>query len=178
MARLRRWVPGMAAASLVLLLVGGVVGCGGGGDEQSTATTVVTTAAKASAPAPAAEAADDVSQVAVGLTLEPTDLTPDEITAALKEHRPIVVLFYVSTGADDSEVRTALDALKPQYADVLFVTYDYSDAKAYGDLAQQLKINYPPQTMFIDSKGMVRSMTSGYADEGTLNQHVVNIRQS
>lgn len=180
MARLRRWVPGLVAASLVLLLTGGVMGCGGGGDEQSSTqtTAVAPVSAKVAAPVATAAAGAEVTRAAVGVTLTATDEMPEDVKAALKDHRPIVVMFYVPTGADDGVVLSGLDNLKGQYTDVFIVTYDYSKPGAYGDLAQQLKVNYPPQAMFIDTKGVVRSMTSGYADEGTLNQHVVNIRQS
>jgi len=89
----------------------------------------------------------------------------------------MVVMFYIPASTDDDSVRSSLNNLKPKYPDVLFLLYDYSKVKAYGDMAQQLKVNYPPQVMFISDQGVVRSFTSGYADEGTLNQQLANITQ-
>ncbi len=81
----------------------------------------------------------------VGTTVESTDQTPADVQTALKDHRPMVVLFFVAASSDDDRVRQALDTLKPKYPDVLFLSYEYSKPKAYGDLAQQFKVNYPPQ---------------------------------
>lgn len=177
MVRLRSWVPYVLAAFLVLLLAGAALGCGGSGAESSTATT--TEAAAAPVPVAATTVATgDATAAVIGTTVSSTDQTPADVRTALKDHRPIVVLFYVASSSDDDRVRLALERLKPKYPDVLFLSYEYRKPKAYGDLAQQFKVNYPPQAVFIDGKGVVRSVTSGYIDEGTLNQHIVNISQS
>jgi hypothetical protein len=176
----RKWIPGGLAAFLVLSLAGALIGCGGGGG--STTPTTVAGAAPA-APAAAVSAAAATAAAAeptvglVGTKVTPTPLTPKEVRTALKEHRPMVVLFYVKTSVDDDTVKSSLERLKPRYPDALFLLYDYSNAKVYGDMAQQLKVNYPPQTMFIDAQGVVGSFTSGYADYGTLQQKVVNVTQ-
>lgn len=147
-------------------------GCGGGdntADETSTTlapppvTTVTTLPGKAFA---------DL----VGTELVASDDTPEDVRTGLEQHMPMVVAFFVTGGTDDSMVLDELDKLAERVSDVDFYKYDYKTPAAYGDLAVQLQVDYPPQVAFIDSNGVIQGVTSGYADEGTLNQHVANIR--
>lgn len=147
-------------------------GCGGGdgtADETSTTlapppvTTVTTLPGKAFAEL-------------VGTELVASEDTPEDVRTGLEQHMPMVVAFFVTGGTDDSVVLGELDELAVQYSDVDFYKYDYKTPAAYGDLAVQLQVDYPPQVAFIDSNGVIQGVTSGYADEGTLNQHVANIR--
>lgn len=149
-----------------------LVSCGGGGansDETSTTlppaptTTVVSLPSKAFA---------DL----VGTKLTATEETPQEAKDSLERHIPMVVAFYLTGGTDDTTVLDSLDALAQRFSDVDFYTFDYKTPAAYGDLARQLRVGYPPQVAFVDSNGVVQGVTSGYADEGTLNQLVTNIR--
>jgi hypothetical protein len=168
---------GLAALVLILALSLFVIGCGGG-DDQSSDTTV-TTAAQAAIVQPVANTvpARHSYEGLVGTQLEPTEETPAAVKDALTEGRPVLVFFYVAGSYDDGLVRETIDKLLPKYEDITLAAFDFKAPDAFGDLARLLQIDYPPQLVFIDTAGVVRSVLSGYADEGTLNQHLVNIRQ-
>lgn len=160
----------LLAASIAAALL--FAGCGGGDtttEETSTTlapppiTTVTTVPGKAFAEL-------------VGTELVAGDETPEDVRSGLEQHIPMVVAFFVTGGTDDTVVLQELDKLAVQFSDVDFYKFDYKIPAVYGDLAMQLQIDYPPQVAFIDSNGIIRGVTSGYADEGTLNQHVANIR--
>lgn len=164
----------LKAALLALAIAGAslVVGCGGGSatsDETSTTLPPAPTTTVVSLPS---KAFDDL----VGSKLTATDETPEEPKDSLERHIPMVVAFYVTGGTDDTVVLDNLDKLAAQFSDVDFYTFDYKVPATYGDLARQLHVGYPPQVAFVDSNGVVQGVTSGYADEGTLNQLVTNIR--
>lgn len=167
-----------AALALVLLLVGISAliagGCGGNADAEEPPTTVA-------APAPAPAVSDAGTPLAhydelVGSYLQFTEETPQEVVDAVEAEQPLVVLFYVAGSEDDSRMRETVEDLRAEYPDVVFLTYEHSDPDSYGDLAAQLRIDYPPQMVFIKRDGMINKVLSGFADEGTVNQSVANIR--
>ncbi|GAB4250937.1 MAG: hypothetical protein Kow00129_11800 [Thermoleophilia bacterium] len=167
-----RVVPALALL-LTGILVLATLGCGGDADAEETTTTVA-----AAAPAPEAEAAAvNVAhyEELVGTYLRFTEETPAEVIEAVESKRPLVILFYVSGGEDDGKVREALEDLRPQYPDVVFLTYEHSDPDSYGDLAGQLRVDYPPQLTFVKPSGLVNDVLSGFADKGTINQALANI---
>lgn len=167
----RLWI----APALVLLLIGALAlvggGCGGDADAEETTTTL------AAAPAPADPAVGLAvpHQELVGSYLRFTEETPQEVVDAIEAEKPLVVLFYIPGSEDDGRMREAVENLKPDYPDVVFLTYEHTAPDSYGDLAAQLRIDYPPQMTFITRDGMVNKVISGYADEGTVNQGVANI---
>jgi hypothetical protein len=173
MARIPRWIP----LVLTLVLIAGafgVMGCGG--DEEPPPTTAPP-APPATLPATGEVASTNPWDALIGTTLEPGESTPSEVSEALTERRPVVLLFYVPGNVDDTRVLESMQALEATYSDVTFLFYDYKAPAAYGDLAQMLQVNYPPQGVFIDTRGTIQDVSSGYIDEGTLNQAVVNLRQ-
>ena len=172
MARSRSWQWFVLAGALVLTVA--VAGCGGGG-EDATTTTVSVPGSSGGAVTTVPPGGSFVDLI--GKPLTPTSLTPAEITDAISQHRPIVILFYVPGGTDDTAVLDELKALQTTYTDVTFALYEYSDPASYGDLGVLLKVVYLPQTVFIDTRGTISDILTGYIDEGTLNQQVVNIRQ-
>lgn len=165
-----------AALSLALaLLLPALVGCGSGGEEEAA-----TEAPPAAVPVANQGAAVEgpAFNALVGQQLAPGEMTPAVVKDALAQKRPVVVLFYVTGGHDDGLVRETLQKLGPKYEDVVIATYDFKAPAEFGDLARLLRVDYPPQLVFIDTNGVIRSVLSGYVDEGTLNQHLVNIRQA
>lgn len=152
-----------------------VVGCGGGGDTSTTDTTVVLV--------PVVDPVTTIMpgppkafKALIGTTLVASEDTPEEVRSGLEQHQPMVIAFYVTGGTDDTVVLDTLDALALRFSDVDFYQFDYKKPAAYGDLSALLEVDYPPQVAFVDARGTVRAVTSGFADEGTLNQNVVNIR--
>lgn len=175
MQRHRKIAP-VEVLTIALLVVAALLaaGCGGGDDDTAATDTtapVVVAETTTSIPGPPKAFAD-----VVGTTITPSDETPEDVRTGLEQHQPMVIAFYVTGGTDDLVVLETLDALALRFSDVDFYLFDYKQPSEYGDLSALLDVDYPPQVAFIDSRGTLRSMTSGYADEGTLNQNVVNIR--
>lgn|GEM_PF-873257 len=174
----RSWQRLVLAGALVLAGVVSVAGCGGGTDDAATTTVSVPVGSGGAVTTVAPGAAEGGSFAElIGKPLVTTSETPAEITEAMAQHRPIVILFYVPGGSDDSAVLDEIKALQSTYTDVTFALYEYDDPASYGDLGILLKVQYLPQTVFIDTQGTIYDIRTGYIDEGTLNQQVVNIRQ-
>lgn len=165
---------GVVIAALLVTMALSAVGCGGGGDE--TAATDTTAPAVVAPPTTVTAGPPKAFADLVGTTLTASEETPAEVRTGLEQHQPMVIAFYVTGGTDDTVVLDSLDALALRFSDVDFHLFDYKQPAAYGDLSALLDVDYPPQVAFIDARGTVRAVTSGYADEGTLNQNVVNIR--
>lgn len=141
MAKSRSWQWLVLAGALVLAVSVAVGGCGGGGEEATT-TTVSVPGSSGGAVTTVPPGGSFVELI--GKPLTPTSLTPVEITDALSQHRPIVILFYVPGGTDDTTVLDEVKALQTAYTDVTFALYEYSDPASYGDLGILLKVNYLP----------------------------------
>ena len=67
--------------------------------------------------------------------------------------------------------------VQADFPDYTFLTYDYKNPSAYGDLSMLLQVNYPPEIVLIDRAGTVRNIWNGYVDEGTLKQCLINLGQ-
>jgi hypothetical protein len=172
--RLKRLVQGRRAAFLVgsLLLLLGLLAAGCGGATTTTAGGVTTTK-----PAKTTTTGAGGQSALIGVKIEATDLTPPDFTEALKQQKPLAVLFFTPGSVDDDKVRKSLDTVSPTTPDVTFFYYDYRTPSLYGDLASQLQIGYTPYAVFIDGANTVRNVSSGYIDEGTLKQFLANISQ-
>jgi thioredoxin-like negative regulator of GroEL len=137
-------------------------GCIFGGDDGKTTRTTKTTAATGGG---------------TGTTAAPlgtADDLPDAWTKAFQT-RPIVVFFYVPGSADDASVLDALNRLRTSFDRYEFLIYDYKDPEAYGGLVQLLGVKSVPCLKLVDGAGILRQTFSGYVDEGTLNQALVNL---
>jgi len=155
------------------------VGCGGGGDDKTTTTKKTTATTEA-----AGGSVDEPADVQIGPPdgeplvddyIPTTNDTPSDFVAALGKGAPIVLLFYVTGGADDAVVMESLDRLEPSFSRFEFFRYDYSLPDKYGDLSTLLGVTYPPELILIDRSGIIRDRWTGYVDEGTLNQGLVNL---
>lgn len=176
MLRSPRWTPLLLIAALLTVGAFGALACGG--DEEPPPTTATTAPPGGDGGSDTTEAmSSDPFAALIGTTLEVTEETPPEVSDAIEQRRPLVLLFYVPGNVDDAQVLDSLKKLESTYSDVTFVYYDYKVPSAYGGLGQALQVNYPPQAVFIDTRGVIQDVTSGYVDEATLNQAVVNIRQ-
>jgi hypothetical protein len=116
-------------------------------------------------------------QALVGVKIEATQQTPPDFAEALREQKPIAVLFYTPGSVDDDKVRKSLETLSRTNKDIAFFAYDYRTPSLYGDLGALLMIGYTPHGVFIDTSNTVRNVSSGYVDDGTLKQYLANIRQ-
>ena len=170
---MKRALGWMAVCAMIVALAGiALTGCGGG-DEATTSTTVTPTTL-----APAAgdgEAATTGAAVLVGTALAVTENTPADVKSALDQKQPLVLMFYAPGGSDDTKVLQSLTALTPKFPTAFIAQYDYKAPDAYGDLGQLLQIGYLPEVVLIDSSATVTQVFSGYVDEGSLNQSLVNL---
>jgi hypothetical protein len=157
--------------SIVLLVVAVaamvVTSCGGGGGETtSTSGAVVVT----TLPSGGAGGENPL----IGTAIAPTVDTPSAFVDVYQT-QPVVVLFYVSGGADDVRVLENLQQLQPSFGAYTFFSYEYSDSEKYGDLSTLLAVDYPPMMFLFDRTGIIRQVWSGYVDQGSLNQSLVNL---
>jgi hypothetical protein len=156
-----------ALLSILILVAVFAWGCGSGGGDTTTTTAGVVTPT----PSPGVTAANSV----IGTKLKTTDSTPKEYVDAIAQAQPVVIVFYVTVGADDTKVLESINALQPQFPDYVFLLYDYKTPDIYGDLSTLLKVSYPPELVLVDSGGYVREVWNGYVDQGTINQSLVNL---
>ena len=163
---------------LVLVVALLTVACGGGDEEPAATTTPAVTAP------PAGGGSEEPAEVQIGPPdgeplvddyIPTTNDTPSDFVAALGKGAPIVLLFYVTGGTDDAVVMESLDRLEPSFSRFEFFRYDYSLPDKYGDLSTLLGVTYPPELILIDRSGIIRERWTGYVDEGTLNQGLVNL---
>jgi hypothetical protein len=106
-----------------------------------------------------------------------TDDTPEEYLAAIGEARPVAMLFYVPGNVDDGKVLDAFRTVQADFPEYTFLTYDFKNPAAYGDLSMLVQVNYPPEIVLVDRGGTVRNIWNGYVDEGTLKQCLINLGQ-
>lgn len=161
--------------SVLVLLVFGLVAMAAacGGDEDTTTST--TRKASGSTRTTAGVNAELASQKLVGTTVPVTEETPAEYVEAVGQGRPVVLVFYVPGNADDAKVLEALDNLRAEFADYAFLTYDWKKPDVYGDLSTLLRVDYPPETILVDRRGVIQRVWNGYVDEGTLRQCLTNL---
>lgn len=173
------------AAVITITLVMAVLlwGCGGSSSSDTTTTT--------SSLSPAGgDISSALSSGAAKSTTTPKSLTaidklvipataqdiPQDFKAAYGQAKPIVILFYVPGQPDDSRVLTSLQALKGSFPNCSFFFYNYNDPTSYGSLPTfpDLKVQYTPQ-MFLIAGDKSGTALTGYWDEGSLNQLLVNL---
>jgi hypothetical protein len=164
---------GRSSRRLVVLLIVGLAafffsGCGGGGAEPTTTSsleTVVTTLFTGGSGG---------VDPRIGGQIQPTQETPQAFVDVYQT-QPLVLFFFVPGGRDDETVRQNLTALQPSFGQYTFFLFDYSDPEAYGDLATLLAVDYSPMIVMMDRAGTIRTIWSGFVDQGSLNQSLVNL---
>jgi hypothetical protein len=158
-----------SAALLILLLLAFLTwGCGGDAEEGTTSTEGPASTAPTTA-------APGGGQALVGTQLRTTATTPVEYVDAVKEGRPVVILFYVPAGVDDQRVLESISLLQGNFPNYVFLLYDFADPAAYGDLSTLLEVDYPPAVILVDDTGTIDAVWTGFVDEGTLNQELVDL---
>lgn len=144
-------------------------GCGG--EESATATKA---AAKAKTAKTAAAAGKDTPESLLDQVIVPTEQSPGDFRKSLENRRPVVVTFYMSSPADDTKVRSAVNTLESRYkGQADFYTYLYTDGSKYGDLTILLRVNTTPTVVIINKQAKVQRAWSGYADEDSIEQGIV-----
>jgi hypothetical protein len=168
MVRVLRW---MSLCAMIVVLAGLLLsGCGGGGDATTTTAPPVTAAPGGGATAPTAPGA-----AATPAILTVTENTPADVKSALEQKKPLVLMFYSPGGSDDTRVLQSLTKLTPRFPTAFISQYDYKAPDTYGDLGQVLQVGNLPSVVLIDASANVTQVFSGFVDEGTLNQSMVNL---
>ena len=171
-ARTRQSVVAFLLALGIAVLVSG---CGLGGSGSSNSSTPSTLAQ--SAVAPPAQSVGAAVQDLLMTKLATTQDTPEAFVQAVGQARPVAILFYIPGSVDDNKVLDVYKSVQADFPDWTFLTYDYKNPDAYGDLSLLLQVNYPPEIVLIDKAGQVSHIGNGYVDEGTLKQLLINIGQ-
>jgi hypothetical protein len=170
MVRVLRW---MSLCATIVVLAGlSLSGCGGGGDD--TATTVAPPVTAAPGGGAAAPVAPSAAAVPVAV-LQATENTPADVKSALEQNKPLVLMFYSPGGSDDTKVLQSLTKLTPRFPTAFISQYDYKAPDTYGDLGQVLQVGNLPSVVLIDASANVTQVFTGFVDEGTLNQSMVNL---
>jgi hypothetical protein len=169
MVRVLRW---MSLCAAIVVLAGlSLSGCGGGGGATTTTAPPVTAAPGGGAVVPVTPGAAAVAPV----TLKATDNTPADVKSALEQKKPLVLMFYSPGGSDDTKVLQSLTKLTPRFPTAFISQYDYKAPDTYGDLGQVLRVGNLPSVVLIDASANVTQVFTGFVDEGTLNQSMVNL---
>jgi hypothetical protein len=160
----------------VVLAVGLLIaGCGGGGTTTTTSGAVTPSTRPVSTTSSGAGGSTAAALVGTKIPVSPQ--SPPDFQEALREGKPIAVLFYTPGGVDDDSVRTSFDALSNTNSNVTFFSYDYRNPSLYGNLGVLLNVGYTPQGIFINGSNVVKNVSSGYVDESVLQQYLANIVQ-
>jgi hypothetical protein len=106
---------------------------------------------------------------------EATANLPKNFKDAVTQKRAMVILFYVPGQVDDSKVLASIQALAPSFPKYAFLLYNTQDPVSYGSLATLLNVNYPPEVVLISSDLQSVKVLTGYQDQGSLNQYLVNL---
>lgn len=162
----------LTAVLMIALAVFLLAGCGGGEEET--------------APPPKAEKKSsnnkqvtlepsDMPENLVGQAIVPTKDSPEDFVRAMDEKRPIMVTFYMTPGpTDDSDVKSSVNALEGRYRGQMeFFDYLYSDGDNYKDLVTLLSVNTTPTVVIINRQGTVQRAWTGYVDEQSIEQGIV-----
>lgn len=110
----------------------------------------------------------------ITLKLNPTT-TPQFISDPLKAKRGIVLLVYCKGATADQAMVTNFNALKAKYAgDSSFFSFEAHSVNELGDVLTQLKAYNPPMLAIIDGNGKVQQIYTGWIDEQTMAQRIVD----
>lgn len=102
---------------------------------------------------------------------------PAPVLAALGERKLVVLLFSQAIGADDAATRAAVRALErsPDPGVAVFGA-DVGELPRYRPLLRDVGITQVPAVVLVDSRRRAR-LLEGYLDEGSLRQHVADLRR-
>lgn len=102
---------------------------------------------------------------------------PAPVLAALGERKLVVLLFSQASGADDAATRAAVRGLerRPDPGVAVFST-DLRELPRYRPLLRDVGITQVPAVVLVDSRRRAR-LLEGYLDEGSLRQHVADLRR-
>ncbi|MBE0428337.1 MAG: hypothetical protein IBX61_00490 [Thermoleophilia bacterium] len=158
----------LTAATLAMMLV--VFLFAGCGEEEAAEVGTGTVPSRTRMPA------GEVGQVEelIGKKVTPTEQTPADIRQSLESNRPVVILFYMASPYADTQVRSYFGSVENRYdGQVDFYTFLAADTQSYGDLADLLSVNATPTVVCINSDGQVVRAWTGYVDENSIEQGVV-----
>lgn len=165
MTGLRKLLVTVLGLALVAFLL---AGCG---EEQPPPAK---TSTKAKTTKTGAAASQDRPEALVDQVIVPTEQSPGDFRRSLENRRAVVVTFYMTGPADDSKVRSAIMSLEGRYkGQADFYNYLYTDGAKYGDLNTLLKVNATPAVVIINRQAKVQRAWTGYADEDSLEQGIV-----
>lgn len=162
-----------ATALIIALAAFLFAGCGE--EAPTTKASTKTSTSKSKGGAAGGSSTTKVENL-IGQVITPTDQSPKDFSDSVKKRRPVVVLFYMTgpSAYDDSQVRSTISTLESRYrGQVDFYTYLYSDGARYMDLAMLLNVNTTPSLIIINKQATVQRAWTGYADNLSIEQGVL-----
>lgn len=160
----------LVTAFLPALVVFLLSGCG---EEKAAAPAKTSTKASTSKSSTAA-AGKDRPESLIDQIVVPTEQSPQDFKKSLENRRAVVVTFYLSGPSDDSQVRSSINKLESRFkGQADFYTFLYTDGQKYGDLNIVLRVNTTPTVVIINKQAKVQRAWTGYADEESIEQGIV-----
>ena len=160
----------LVTVSLMTLVAFFLSGCG---EEKAEAPAKTSTKASTSKTSTSA-ASKDRPESLIDQVIVPTEQSPQDFKKSLENRRPVVVTFYLSGPSDDSQVRSYINKLESRFkGQADFYTFLYTDGQKYGDLNIVLRVNTTPTVVIINKQAKVQRAWTGYADEESIEQGIV-----
>jgi hypothetical protein len=166
-----------AALMVIMLAVFFIASCGGSDKSEAPVKKASTSKESSSKSSSGGGGGGDEAkpEQMEGQVIVSNQNLPDDFNESLESRRPIAVTFYMLGPDDDARVRTAMTRMESKYKGQMdFYTYLYSDGERYKGLASLLLVNTTPTVIMINEESRVTVGWTGYADEQSLEQMVVN----
>lgn len=109
----------------------------------------------------------------VNIKFNPDDDTPSIFKNALALKKPIFVEFYAEGDPVTDATLLQVEELRSRYRDrVVFILINANRPSAFGNLVQQLPLEYIPQMLIFNGEGTIIRIFTGYMDKETLEQGI------
>jgi thiol-disulfide isomerase/thioredoxin len=114
-----------------------------------------------------------IDQFKVDIKFKPDKDTPAFFRNALALKKPILVGFYAEGDALTDSMMLQVDELQARYkGKVTFILINANRPRAYGNLIQQLPLEYVPQVLIFNAEETIIRSFTGYVDKETLEQGI------
>lgn len=150
----------------------------GCGSSQTQAPSPTTGAPGGETPTPPTVAPKPVpegkgTESKVNIKFKPDEDTPRIFKNALALKKPIFMEFYAEGDSLTDATLLQVEELRSRYRDrVIFILINANRPSAFGNLVQQLPLEYVPQVLIFNSEGTIIRIFTGYIDSETLEQGI------
>lgn len=115
----------------------------------------------------------ETDEFKVNIKFKSSEDTPTFFKNALALKKPILVEFYAEGDALTDSMMLQVDELQAGYkGKVTFILINANRPRVYGNLIQQLPLEYVPQVLIFNAEGTIIRSFTGYVDKETLEQGI------